>query len=216
MRLPAGLLAITPGQARDARGVERLLGELHAAFEAGLRAVSIRERALSDRLLLELVGGAVALADRFEGAWVGVHDSLHVALAAGAHGVHLGFRSLGVRDARRAAPATLALGFSAHATDEPTSKSVQSADYVTFGPVRETPSKAGLLEPCGYEALARVARAAGRPVFALGGLGPRDVAPALAAGACGVAAISSVFGAGSITAATRAFVVSFEAERGEA
>lgn len=216
MRLPAGLLAITPGEARDGRDVELLLSELRAAFEAGLRSVSIRERGLSDRLLLELTRGAVELAARFGGAWVGVHDSLHVALAAGADGVHLGYRSLRVPVARIAAEARLAVGFSAHATDEPDGELVRAADYVTFGPVRETPSKAGLLEPCGFEALARFSRAAHCPVYALGGLGPQDVAPALAAGARGVAAITSVFGPSSRTMALHAFGEAFELHGGAA
>ena len=216
MRPPAGLLAITPGQCRDALDVERLLGQLGSAFEAGLRAVSIREPGLSDALLLELANKTVELAARSGPAWVGVHDSLHVALASRADGVHLGFRSLSARAARQAAGARLAIGFSAHERDDPSGEAIEGVDYVTFGPVRETPSKAGLLEPCGLEGLERFVRDAPCPVYALGGLGPLDVEPVLRSGARGVAAISSVFAGGSCADAVRAFSAAFETAGGAA
>jgi len=194
IRIPRGLLAITPGKATCSRDVPELRRTIGRAFEGGLPAVLIREPGLSDGDLFELARETVLLARRFESIWVGVHDSVHVALASGANGVHLGFRSLPLEAARPLVEGRCALGFSAHDHDE--RALWELADYLTFGPVRETPSKVGLVEPTGFERLAAAVRESPAPVLALGGMRPEDVAPARHAGAVGVAVLSRVLGAG--------------------
>jgi thiamine-phosphate pyrophosphorylase len=216
MRTPRGLLAITPGEARDGAAAHALVRQIGAAFEAGLRSVSIREPLLSDAQLFELVRVMCELASSYDGSWVAVHDSVHVALAAGADGVHLGFRSLPPSATREVVGERLAIGFSAHARDAADGAEIAAADYLTFGPVRETPSKADLIEATGFEALSEFVQAAPRPVLALGGLGPEHVAAALAAGAAGVAGIRSVFGVDDTARATTDFLAAFEAEPFEA
>lgn len=212
MRTPPALLAITPGAARDREGVRALLGRLERALGAGLPGFSLREGALPDALLLELAREARVLAAE-SGAWVGVHDAVHVALAASLDGVHLGRRSLPVEEARAVCGGRLALGFSAHADDAPRSAPVLAADYVTFGPVRAPRSKESDRAPTGLEGLARFAAAAPRPVLALGGLGPEDFVPVREAGGAGLAAISAVFEDPDPAAAVAALV---EAARGGA
>jgi thiamine-phosphate pyrophosphorylase len=63
------------------------------------------------------------------------------------------------------------------------------ADYVFFGPVFATPSKAAFGPPQGVEKLTAACRHAGIPVFAIGGITEQNAAACLAAGAAGVAAI---------------------------
>jgi thiamine-phosphate pyrophosphorylase len=210
MRIPAGLLGISPGLARDKRGARKLLGQVETAFKAGLPGVSIREPGLSDADLFELTGTCLELAAANGGAWVGVHDSLHVALAAGAHGVHLGWRSLSLEAARQAAGEGLALGYSAHVCDGADPAALDLADYLCFGPVLDTPSKAGLLEPTGWQVLREFCASSPRPVWALGGLGPAEVRAALDAGAQGVAAIGGLFGAEDIASATAAYLAAWD------
>lgn len=202
-RPPGALLALTPGEARDAAGAARLLDVLREAFAAGLPAALLREPELPDAAFLELARAARRLADDAGGRWVGVHDRLHVALAAGADAVHLGFRSLPPAEAARIAAGRLAVGFSAHAHDAAGVR--VGADYLTFGPVLETPSKRGLLEPVGFEALREVARGAGVPVLGLGGLLPAHALAARAAGA-GMAVLGGLLGSVDPAASTRAYL----------
>lgn len=208
-RLPRRLLALTPGTLRDGATTSTLLRGLGQAFEAGLPAVLLREPELSDGALHALASEVVELAARFEDRWVGVHDRVHVALAAGADGAHLGFRSMTPVDARAVAGDALALGFSAHAHDD-APRDWEGADYLTFGPVRETPSKQGLLEPTGFERLEEAVRLADRPVFALGGLTPEDVRSTHAAGA-NLAALGGILGAGDPAGRTRAYLAALDA-----
>jgi thiamine-phosphate pyrophosphorylase len=83
----------------------------------------------------------------------------------------------------------LRIGRSVHEAGEVVALAAEGAvDYVVFGPVFETPSKRGLLEPRGLAGLATACRA-GLPVIAIGGIDASNAGSALAAGAAGVAAI---------------------------
>ena len=77
------------------------------------------------------------------------------------------------------------IGRSTHRVEEVERARGEGADYVTFGPVYETPGKGA---PVGVAALARAA-AAGLPVYALGGVTLERFGEVAAAGASGIAAI---------------------------
>lgn len=204
--LPPLLLALTAGDLTPGAmllgGTSRLRAAVARAVAAGLRGVLLREPGLPDGAYLTL---AVQLRQVLapHGGWLGLHDRPHLVTAAGAQGVHLGFRSLPPGEARAAAGPDACLGLSTHLGDEP--EAWAGCDYRFFGPVRATPSKEGILEPTGFQELARATTSA-PPVWALGGLRPEDVAQARAAGAAGVAALGGVLGAADPAAATAAYL----------
>jgi thiamine-phosphate diphosphorylase len=206
-RTPPRLVALTPGrQAADVATLERGVA---AALEAGLPGVLLREPARGDRELLAL---ATALRARTaeHGAWLGVHDRLHVALAVGADAVHLGFRSLSPAAARAALAGAdgVALGLSAHAGDD--AERWAPADYLVFGPLRATP-KDPPVAPVGFDALARAVQRAAVPVSGIGGLEPDDVDAVLGAGAAGVFVLRGVLAAPAPAAAVRAYLARLSA-----
>ncbi len=185
-RSPRAVVGFSPGTL----AVEGLAPFLRAAQEArrgGLAALVLREPGLDDAPLLAFARALRAVFAR-NAAFFAVHDRIHVALAAGADGAHLGWRSLDITTARAAADTapggdTLALSRSTHAGDG--LESCASADWVVHGPVHAVPGKA--LEPIGFDGLARFVSSAPCPVFALGGLGAADASRARAAGARGIA-----------------------------
>jgi thiamine-phosphate pyrophosphorylase len=83
---------------------------------------------------------------------------------------------------------------------------VKGADWVTYGPVYDTPSKRAYGPPQGLERLAEVAGRLRIPVVAIGGITPQRVKELRAAGARGVAAISFILAADSPADATRRFL----------
>ena len=190
---PPPLLALSPGNLLPSggRGAAAAFAEsARSAIGAGLGGILLREPGLPDGALLAL---AQRLAGFLEpsGGWLGIHDRVHLAAACGAHGVHVGFRSLPASDARRVVGGATALGFSSHAGDAPADWG--DADYLFHGPVHDTPSKAGRLAPVGVAGLAAFVPGA-PPVWALGGIGVEDCAPVLRAGARGVAVLGGIFG----------------------
>ena len=89
----------------------------------------------------------------------------------------------------------LTWGVSTHDVEGAKAAEAAGADFITFGPVYATASKAGMGEPTGLGGLERVTTAVSLPVFALGGVSPDRCHACLESGAHGVAAISAVWNA---------------------
>ncbi|MEM7309744.1 MAG: thiamine phosphate synthase [Planctomycetota bacterium] len=190
MQLPPAVVALSPGTLTPAE-LDAFPARVRAVARAGVRGLLLREPALDERDFLGLARELRAVLDE-EGGWLGVHDRAHLARLAGADAVHLGFRSLPPERIPAAWREHLAVGFSGHAADAP--EAWEPADYLFFGPVRDTPSKRGLQEPTGFDGLSAACARAVAPIWALGGLAPDDVRAALAAGARGVAVLGGILG----------------------
>jgi thiamine-phosphate pyrophosphorylase len=122
-----------------------------------------------------------------------VNDRIDVALATGAAGVHLGESSIPagtVGEWRRAAGRTnFRIGVSCHSMEAARTAEDSGADYIFFGPVFATPSKAAYGAPQGIEKLQQVCRAVRIAVIAIGGVTVENANSCVAAGARGIAAI---------------------------
>lgn len=165
------------------------LALLPALAEAGVDGFQVRDKQATTRELVELTALVLASVAPY-GARVHVDDRVDVALAAGAHGVHLGAEDLPVDAARRIAP-DLAIGATCRSREEVVRAAAHGADHAGFGPVFATSSKAGLPAPLG---VAAVAAAAGElPLVAIGGVDAGNAAQLRAAGAHGVAVIGGLW-----------------------
>jgi thiamine-phosphate pyrophosphorylase len=172
----------------------RLAPDLPARVAAALRglpprtaAVHLREKDLGGRELLALalaVGKACADA----GQLLIVNDRLDVAILVGADGVHLPSAGIPVADARALLGPARLIGRSCHARAEVEAARAAGADFATYSPIFDTPSKRPFGPPVGVDAL-REAAGAGLPLVALGGITPENAPRVRAAGAEGVAAI---------------------------
>jgi len=197
-----GLCLVTDRTQTRGRDLVAVVGECLAA---GLPAVQLREKDLgaADLALLcrRLLGPA-----RDAGAMLIVNDRVDVALAVGADGVQRTHTSLAVDDIRAVAGRRLCVGVSVHSLEDAVDAELKGADWVTYGPVYDTPSKRQYGAPQGLERLATVARGLRIPVVAIGGITPERVKEVRAAGARGVAVISAILAAESPAAATRRFL----------
>jgi thiamine-phosphate diphosphorylase len=123
-----------------------------------------------------------------------VNDRLDVAISENAGGVHLGEKSLPIAEAKRLADARAGsrdflIGVSCHSLQDAESAAAGGADYLFFGPIFATPTKAAFGAPQGLDRLAEVCRAVFVPVLAIGGVTLANSSACLAAGASGIAAI---------------------------
>ena len=181
-----------------------LASALGQACRAGVRAVQIREKDLKTPDLLALTREVQAELGSLRPVLM-VNGNLEVATACGAQGVHLPEAGVTVREAREALPHGTLIGRSTHGKESACVAEAEGADFVTFGPVYDTPSKAGYGPPVGLRTLAEAAGSVMIPVFALGGVTPGRAKACLEAGAHGVAAISAVLSQPDIPAAVREF-----------
>lgn len=175
---------------QEARGA---LGTVVAAsVRGGVDAVQVREKG---RSALDVLMAVREVQQALAGlpALVLVNDRADVALAVGAHGVHLPGRGLPVAAARQVLPrqAGCLVGVSVHSLAEARQAAADGADYVTFGHILPTPGKPGL-PAAGLDALAAVVAAVEVPVLAIGGIDASSVGRVLATGCAGVAVIRAL------------------------
>lgn len=170
-------------------GIEALLGAIARNLAAGVEMIQIREKDLPDRALLCLVRGALALPNP-RGTRILVNGRADIALAGGAHGVHLPSDALPPRRLRAVTPPNFRIGVSCHTVDEVRRAESEGADFTVFGPVFPTLSKKLHGPPAGLERLAEAAAAVRIPVFALGGITLDRIPSCRAAGAAGIAGIT--------------------------
>lgn len=196
------LLAIT-----DRLGVpggRLLVSAIEAALAGGVDAVQLREKDLPDAELVALAAKLRALTSRY-GAALLINGRPDIARQIGADGVHLPSAIADVSAARAVLGAEGIVGVSAHSGADVAAAHADGADYVTFGPVFSTPSKAAFGEPLGLSALREVCASVPIPVFALGGVRPNRAVEITATGAR-IAAISALLHAPDPTAAAESFL----------
>ena len=172
----------------------RLLEKIVECAAAGVELIQLREKDLSARALEELALKAMA-------ALVGSRTRLlinartDVALACGAHGVHLPANDLAASDVRaifaRSGVSKPVIGVSTHSAAEVASAEAHGADFAVFAPVFE---KGGTGSKDGVDELRRIchrpeAAQPPMPVLALGGITLENAQLCVAAGAAGIAAI---------------------------
>ncbi|MFE0591175.1 thiamine phosphate synthase [Micromonospora echinospora] len=126
------------------------------------------------------------------GATCLVNDRLHVALAAGAAGGHVGADDLPVDAARRVLGPDAVLGATAREPVTAVAAVAAGATYLGVGPCHATTTKDGLPPPIGPDGIRAVADAVPVPVIAIGGVTVATVPALRAAGAYGVAVVGAL------------------------
>ena len=177
-----------------------LVALILAAEQGGITSVQLRLKSATASELAQ-VGRAVLRSVHIP---LIINDRLDVAIAIGAHGVHLGPEDIPVTMARRISPPGFFIGASVGVENE--RENGAEADYWGIGPWSATSTKhdaGAALGPAGFRRLH--AHAASRPCIAIGGIRQEDVAVAIAAGAAGVAVVSGILGAEDVSAAARRY-----------
>ena len=195
------LYLVTDRRLVTARPLEDAVAD---ACRAGVRAVQLREKDLDAKSLFELALRLRRIASSSRAALL-VNDRADIARAACADGVHCPEGGFPPAVARRILGERAIIGVSTHSLEAALEAEKHGADFITFGPVFETPSKFKYGAPQGLERLGDVATAVRIPVFAIGGITPERVRMCLDCGARGVAVVSAILGSADIERAVRDF-----------
>ncbi len=179
-----------------------LLWALEQALAGGVRAVQLREKDLGGRVLYFLAQKIKKLCERYH-ASLFVNDRIDVALGVNADGVQLGSASMPVEAARGLLGEKKLIGVSTHSVQEAKEAEQAGADFILFGPVYFTPSKAVYGRPQGLGPLKEVVEKISLPVYAIGGIKQENIAEVKATGIRGVSLISAVLSASDPRAAAR-------------
>jgi thiamine-phosphate pyrophosphorylase len=168
-----------------------LLWLLEQALDAGVKAIQLREKDLGGRDLFILAEKVSNLCQSYRSALF-VNERIDIALAVNAAGVQLGNASVPVALARELLGAQKMIGLSTHSFGEALEAQQQGADFVLFGPVYFTPSKATYGAPQGLNKLKEVLEKISLPVYAIGGIKPENILDLRRLGVSGVALISAI------------------------
>ena len=181
-----------PGYAQEQE--RRLLAKIAETAAAGIEYVQLREKDLEARALEDLARKAAAVLGGSQTRLL-INSRTDVALACGAHGVHLPADDLAASEVRaifaRANMAEPVIGVSTHSAAEVASAEAHGASFAVFAPVFE---KSGSANREGLEQLRRICHRAEAaqppmPVWALGGVTLENAQQCASAGAAGIAGI---------------------------
>lgn len=156
----------------------------------------VREKGIDASSLFALCSQIAPIVDD-AGSILAVNERFDIALASGAGGVHLPESSCPADVVRKAARSLLA-GQSVHSVTSAMQAASAGLDYLLFGPVFHTPSKAPFGPPQGLEMLREICAKVRIPVFAVGGVTHEKALACIECGAWGVAALTPFLDTGSM------------------
>ncbi|RJR33788.1 MAG: thiamine phosphate synthase [Desulfobacteraceae bacterium] len=175
------------------------------AIAGGADTIQFRQKSGSTRSMIE-AGCEIREVCKNAGVIFLVNDRVDVALACGADGVHLGQDDFPIPLARSILGEERIIGGSGGSLEEVLKCQAEGADYVGFGPVYPTSSKADAGPASGIEPLRGLISKVSIPIVAIGGITPENAGGVMSAGAWGVAVISAVCCRENPEGAVREFV----------
>src|SRR5215212_1925435 len=120
--------------------------------QGGVSLIQLREKQMPALEFYEQAKAAVAVAER-EGVQLIVNDRVDLALAVGAHGVHLGQDDLPPEAARRLLGADAIIGYSTHSLEQALAALTLPIDYIATGPIFRSSTKIDTSPVLGFDGL---------------------------------------------------------------
>ena len=150
--------------------------------KAGVKMLQLREKHLSDQALLSL-GKEIKRITKGSSTKFIINDRVDLAFLMDADGVHLGQDDLCIADARKIVGSDIIIGRSTHSIEQANAAIAEGADYIGFGPVYETPTKAVPDPTVGLALLKKAIHTSPVPVVAIGGIFPKTLDSVISTGA---------------------------------
>jgi thiamine-phosphate pyrophosphorylase len=180
-------------------------------IEAGVPMLQLRDKQSDDRERIQRGQCLVQLA-RGTSTLIVMNDRPDLALAVGAHGVHLGQEDMPANLARRLLGPRRLIGVSTHSIEQARTAVLQGASYLGVGPVFESRTKSFDIYP-GLDLVSTVAAEIRLPAFAIGGIDLTRLPLLMACGMPRVAVSSAVWQAASPAEVCREFMRQLTARR---
>ena len=178
---------------------------IREVIEGGAGMIQLREKSADDKDFTEYASKVHELTSN-AGVILVINDRADIARAVSADGVHVGQEDLDVESARSIVGEDCIVGVSTHSEAEISAACSNGADYIGFGPVFETQTKERQPVPAG--ALKNSVKLSSVPVYAIGGVGPENIAEVVSAGAKCAAVCASAALAGDPSSAVENMIES--------
>ncbi len=173
----------------------------------GAKLMQLRVKDLATRDVLAIAREVRTICSR-HGCLFIMNDRVDIALAVDADGVHVGQEDLPLTAARHVLGSNKIVGVSTHDPEQAIEAERGGADYIGFGPLFGTMTKATGYTARGLDQLREIRALVRLPIVAIGGITAERAPSALAAGANAVAMISDLVLAADVTAKVKATLAS--------
>jgi thiamine-phosphate pyrophosphorylase len=180
---------------------------LAAALRGGVDIVQLREKSLPRREIELAAQTFRRLCDNHSALFI-VNDDPDLARACDADGVHVGQDDFAAVEARALLGPDAIIGLSTHSEEQIAAADTAPVDYISVGPIWETPTKQGR-PAVGLELISHAAAGAPRPFFAIGGIDPSNVSAVIEAGARRLCVVRAIRDAENPTAAAEGLRAAF-------
>lgn len=177
---------------------------LRSALGGGVDILQIREKELGRAEIERSAGTFRRVCDTHSALFI-VNDDPDLARACDADGVHVGQDDTSAEEARELLGPDAIIGLSTHSEEQIAAAAERPVDYISVGPIWETPTKAGR-PAVGLELISHAAAHARHPFFAIGGIDLGNAEQVVRAGArrmCAVRAIRDAEDPGAAAAGLR-------------
>ncbi len=184
---------------------------LNAALSGGAGMIELREKELDRELIWPAANTFRRIADTYTALFI-VNDDPDLARELRADGVHIGQEDVTPARAREVLGPAAIIGLSTHSRKQIEAAAAEPVDYISVGPIWETPTKEGR-PGTGLGLIREAAEIASLPWFAIGGIDPENIGEVIAAGAKRVCVVRAIRDAADPRAAARSLIDPLDPER---
>lgn len=183
-----GLYLVTDRALCGGRSLEDVVQQV---VRGGASCVQLREKDISTRDFVDEASNIKKLLSPFDIPLI-INDRLDVALAVGAHGVHVGQNDMPYAIARKLMGPKAIIGVSVETWDDVEVAEELDCDYIGVSPIFETPTKTDTKGAWGLDGLKKIREYSRHKLVAIGGINERNAAEVVAAGADSIAVVSAL------------------------
>lgn len=182
-------------------GGKTLYEQVEKALKGGVTFVQLREKTLDKESFLAEARQIKVLCEKYHVPFV-INDSVEIALAVDADGVHVGQNDMEAGDVRRKLGSDKIIGVTARTVEQAVTAQKNGADYLGVGAVFSTSTKEDAKE-ISHELLQEICRSVSIPVVAIGGISAENVMELEDSGIDGIAVVSAIFAKEDIEGAAK-------------
>lgn len=182
-----------------------VLAQIELALKGGVKIIQIREKKMPVPEFIRLASEALRLT-REQNAFLIINDSVEVALAAGADGLHVGQDDMPVKQARKMLGEDAILGVSVKTVEEAIEAEKGGADYIAVSGIFPTNTKQDVGYLPGLEGLRDIKKRTSLPVVGIGGINIQNCRSVMEAGADGIAVVTAITMSDNIPETCRRFL----------
>lgn len=176
-----------------------LLQQIEEALKGGVTLLQLREKDLEEDEFISEAIEVKKLCAAY-GVPLIINDSVSVALASGADGVHVGIDDAPVADIRAKVPGDFIIGATAKTVGQARAAEAAGADYLGVGAVFPSPTKKNAVRITNAE-LKEICLSVSIPAVAIGGISMDNLSGLSGSGTSGIAVVSAIFAADDIVSA---------------